>query len=240
MRQVPSRVSKTLSTIHPTQVRSRPRAPAHEEYTMFNDKRAGLPGSRPGRPPRPLPEAAGVRQPRLTLAAVLSAVLIAGCTGDLVIPRLSPSDYLRVYLVNESTSKYLSPNPGLCAEGLESGTKRFLDTPPILAPGETATYTTIEIGGLNGICSGDTPQFMFGLCGWKHGASADELTPCSRMYGGQIGFQFECGDTVILRWTDVGDPDGTWTSEVLSAPGNRPPVADFQYIEGGAGPSCTG
>lgn len=172
------------------------------------------------------------------VAIALSAFLSIACDSAFDFFGVPSATTLRLYLVNESTTRYVSPNPGLCAEGLEAGTKRFLDVPPVIAPGEAVSYTSFEIGGQDGICSGDNPQFMIGLCGWKHGASAEDLSPCSKRYGGQIGFQFQCGDTIILRWTDAGDIDGTWTSEILSALGNGPPAADFQYIDGGGG-SCT-
>lgn len=145
---------------------------------------------------------------------------------------------VKLILMNNSSSRYVSPNPGLCPQGLDSGGHAFLETPPIIAPGQSVTLTTFQIAGLSGLCSSADPTFMVGLCGWKHGEGPENLSQCTQRYGGQIGFQFNCGDTVILRWTDSGGVDGVWTSEVQPAQDNPLPDLTFQLMESGG--ACTG
>jgi len=176
----------------------------------------------------------------LVLFAILLVLLLAGCTDQLMVMGASDPASIRLYLINESASKFVCPNPGLCPQGLTTGAHHFLDSPPMLAPGEAVSYTTRQLGGADGVCTGDRPDFMVGLCGWNYGDSPDQMNTMAKQYGGQIGFQFNCGDTVILRWNDAGPAGGTWTSEVLTAPGNKPATMDFQEMGAPAGGSCTG
>ncbi len=162
---------------------------------------------------------------------------IAGCDTFPNYFLMGSPDEVTVYLVNQSTSKYVSPNPGLCPQGLEAAGHSFLDDRPMLAPGQMVSVTTRQIDPTRGDCSNADPTFMLGLCGWNHGDDPQNLTACTQRYGGQIGYQFQCGDTVILRWTDEGSPDGTWTSDVITAPGNAAPSAAFQLMESSG--SCT-
>jgi len=141
---------------------------------------------------------------------------------------------VRLYLVNSSTAKFVSPNPGICPQGIgDSSSHRFLEERPVIGPGEAVSYTTWEIAGENGICREADASFSVGLCGWKYGDAADSLETQAQKYGGQIGVQFNCGDTVILRWSDSGPACGTWTSEVLTAPGNAAPTMAFMVIDDG-------
>lgn len=169
----------------------------------------------------------------------VSASMIVGCGAELGGLFLDSGDVVRVYLVNTSTSKYVSPNPGICPQGIEATTShRFLDEPPIIEPGRAVSYTTQQIAGSGGVCANADPSFSVGLCGWKYGDSPDNLTLQAEKFGGQIGYQFGCGDTVILRWADTGPACGTWSSEVMTAPNNPLPTAPFMTI--GTGGVCTG
>jgi hypothetical protein len=170
----------------------------------------------------------------MLLAGALAA---SGCDVQTMFPFADSGAVVRLYLVNTSASKFVSPNPGICPQGIEeSTTHQFLDKPPVIAPGTAVSYTTWQIAGFGGLCADADPSFSVGLCGWKFGDSADMLELQPEKFGGQIGFQFNCGDTVILRWSDSGPACGTWTSEVLTAPGNALPSMPFMTIGGGA---CT-
>ena len=48
-------------------------------------------------------------------------------------------------------------------------------------------------------------------------------------YMGVIGVQFNCGDTIELRWSNcaTGGGEGTWTSTVIPAAGNPQPTEAF-------------
>lgn len=173
----------------------------------------------------------------IILTALLVLLLFAGCVNELLMIAAQDAGSVRVYLVNESTAKFVSPNLGLCPQGLETLPHSFVTTPPIIAPGQAVSYTTRELAGTAGDCSAASPDFMVGLCGWSYGDSAESLTRFDMKYGGQIGMMFNCGDTVILRWTDGGADCGTWSSEVLTRPGNATPTVEFQQILTGG--SCT-
>ncbi len=164
----------------------------------------------------------------------LSLILVGtSCEGLLqLLPQIDGAS-VKLILINDSATKHVSPNPGLCPQGLDVQTHAFLDPRPLLAPGERIAVSTFQLAGFDGLCSDADPSFMIGLCGWHHGEDPANLTQCTEQYGGQIGFQFHCGDTVILRWTDEGGPDGTWTSEVVPATGNAPPMMAFQLMPGG-------
>jgi hypothetical protein len=173
---------------------------------------------------------------------VVAAVYSAGCTDLLNLFSLAGLDAqqgVRIYLVNSSTSKFVSPNPGLCPQGIENQGHSFLSESPVIAPGQAVTYTTVQIGGDTGVCASADPSFMIGLCGWRFGVDSANLSQCTQKFGGQINVQFQCGDTVILRWTDGGGENGTWSSEVLTAPGNAAPTMAFQTIDGGGSCSAT-
>jgi hypothetical protein len=175
----------------------------------------------------------------LILVAVFLLLVLTRCTDQILMMGASDPASVRLYLVNESENLYLSPNPGLCSQGLTAGPHRFLEVRPILAPAEAVSYTTRQIGGAEGVCTGERPDFMVGLCGWSFGSSPDQMTEINVQYGGQIGHQFNCGDTVILRWVDAGPAGGAWSSECLTAPGNMPATMEFQSISLPQGASCS-
>ena len=175
---------------------------------------------------------------KISLVLVVSMLLCAGCTDSLLMLGASDPGSVRVYLVNTSSSRFVSPNIGLCPQGLANQPHNFLEAPPMLGPGESISYTTRQIGGADGVCTNASAQFMVGLCGWTYGPTAEDQTRQDQKFGGQIGYQFNCGDTVILRWADGGPACGTWTSEVLTAPGNTPATAPFQLIDTGG--TCSG
>jgi hypothetical protein len=184
-----------------------------------------------------------MRRSTLFILALSVVVLgLAGCTDQMAAQlaslQASNTNALRVYLVNKSTTKFVSPKLGLCSTGLDNLPHDFIQDPPVLAPGQAVSYSSLQISSDRGNCSTAGDQFMIGLCGWKYGDSATNLTSYPQRYGGQIGFQFQCGDTIILRWNDGGPDCGAWTSEVLTAPGNAAPTADFQLIDGIS--TCTG
>jgi hypothetical protein len=174
----------------------------------------------------------------IVLAVAGLTVSVAGCTDQLYALFASDPATVRVYLVNASTARYVSANLGLCSLGLQTQPHQFITDPPVLAPGEAATFTMRQVGGAYGDCANASPDYMIGLCGWRFGDAPDALTLQDQQYGGQIGVMFHCGDTVILRWTDDGPDCGTWASDVLVAPGNPQPTQDFQLID--AGGSCGG
>ena len=174
------------------------------------------------------------------VALCLSVLLLpAGCMLGIMdlLGGCQPHSYIRLWLVNDSKTKYVSPHPGLCPQGLTTLPHYFVDQRPVLAPGESKSYTTVEMAGAEGLCV-NRPDFMIGLCGWNYGDDPANLTGCSDRYGGQIGYQFNCGDTVILHWTDSGAATGTWTSEVLPANGNPAPSAPFQMLPPPEGGTC--
>lgn len=173
----------------------------------------------------------------VVLVLMALAALSFGCVELLCLLPLDGAS-VKLILMNDSASRYVAPNPGLCPQGLDAGGHSFLPTRPVIAPGQSVTYSTFEIGGLSGLCSSADPTFMVGLCGWHHGEDPNNLAQCSQRYGGQIGFQFSCGDTVILRWTDEGGVDGVWTSDVQPAAGNPMPTMSFQSMDSGG--MCTG
>ncbi|MEK6643556.1 MAG: hypothetical protein AAB385_05695 [Planctomycetota bacterium] len=173
----------------------------------------------------------------IVLVVIFVLFLIAGCVNELLMLAAQDPGSVRVYLVNGSSTRFVAPNLGLCPQGLETLPHNFVTEPPVIGPGQSVSYTTRQLAGASGDCSSASPSFMVGLCGWSYGNAADSLTRFDQKYGGQIGMQFNCGDTVILRWTDGGPDCGTWSSEVLSAPGNTVPTAQFQQIATGG--SCT-
>jgi len=175
----------------------------------------------------------------IVLAGLVAILLLTGgCTEQWFSLFASDPGSVRVYLVNTSASRLVAGNLGLCSLGLENQPHRFIEQPPVLAPGESYAFTARQIGGAKGDCTNASPQFMIGLCGWRFGDTVESLQLQDQKFGGQIGYQFHCGDTVILRWADGGPDCGTWASEVLSAPGNPQPSQPFQTIETGG--SCGG
>jgi len=133
-------------------------------------------------------------------------------------------------LVNGSTTQLVVPNIGVCPNGMENEPHHFVATPPVLAPGEEITYTACQLAGADGNCFTFDTAFSIGLCGWSYGPSEDELSGTRTRFGGQIGMQFNCGDTIILRWTETENAWGAWSSEVVPAPDNDPPAAEFQVM----------
>ncbi|MFH1420234.1 MAG: hypothetical protein ABII12_18330 [Planctomycetota bacterium] len=164
---------------------------------------------------------------------VVVTALAAVCLGATCIQVFFPCDdatTVTIRLINDSETQTVAPNLGLCPNGMANQPHYFVSTPPVLAPGEETTYTGCQIAGCGGNCETYSTDFMVGLCGWQYGPSADDLTATENRFGGQIGMQFNCGDTITLRWCDEGAAGGTWTSEVQTAPGNAAPTADFQNL----------
>jgi hypothetical protein len=168
-----------------------------------------------------------VRQWTLVVLVVSGTLLCGGCPFQ---PQPDPATIVRIKLVNDSQAQYVQPHLRVCPLGMATDPHYPLANPPILAPGQSATYTTAQIAGDDGNCQTFSTDFMLGLCGWGYGTNRNNLSDTGQRYGGQIGYQFWCGDTVILHWTDDGGP-GIWTSEVQSAVGNEPPVAPFQSLQ---------
>lgn len=135
-----------------------------------------------------------------------------------------------IRIINDSTDRFVSPNLGVCPNGMLSMPHHFVEPAPILGPGQEITYTSFEIACGDGNCQTFSTDFAIGLCGWGYGDCTCLLTNAATRYSGSIGVQFFCGDTVILRWTASGDEPGTWTSEVESAEGNDAPSGPFQVI----------
>ncbi len=162
-------------------------------------------------------------------AGVALLILIGMMGGCLPAPSDS-TDVIRIYLVNDSNTHYVSPNLGVCPNGMGFTPHYFVNPPPVIAPGRAVCYTTTDLAGTQGNCSSTNPLFAIGLCGWSYGPTAEGLSSHSQKYGGQIGVQFHCRDTVILRWTDGLLTGGTWNSEILTSPGNPKPSASFQIV----------
>ncbi len=152
------------------------------------------------------------------------------CTGGCdPITTVDPNTIVTITVVNDSQTQFVQPKLRVCPEGMLVEPHFPLANPPILAPGQSVTYTTAQIAGASGNCQTFSTNFMLGLCGWGYGTDRAALLDTAARYGGQIGFQFHCGDTVILHWTD-GAEAGTWSSEVQPAEGNPAPVAAFQSL----------
>lgn len=169
-----------------------------------------------------------LRTTMLVTAATVTAPF-AGCLDFLSPCQLDETNTVRIRLVNNSETQYVSPNLGVCPNGMSQSPHHFVTPPPVLGPGEEMVYTSGEIGSCDGDCATYSTAFMIGLCGWSHGTSQDQLAAVNSPWGGQIGVQFNCGDTVTLRWTDAGDAGGTWSSEVETATGNAAPTAAFEF-----------
>jgi len=164
------------------------------------------------------------------LLGVLCVAVLPGATCIQLFTPCTEDAMVTVRLINDSATQTVSPNLGFCPNGMADVPHLFVSTPPVLGPGEEATYTSCEVAGSFGNCQTFTTDFMIGLCGWRYGADEAQLTQATRRFGGQITHQFNCGDTVILRWTDAGDNGGTWTSEVQPATGNTQPGEAFQEL----------
>ena len=164
------------------------------------------------------------------LLAVLAALGAGGCANLLEALRI-PQPLVRIKVVNDSVRQTVRPNIAVCPNGIESEPHHFVRTPPVLGPGESITYTTAEIAGTDGNCQTFDTNFMLGVCTWEFGDSRETLAPAAaQRFGGQIGFQFQCGDTVILHWLDTDEVGGSWTAEVITAIGNQLPSAPFQSL----------
>jgi len=161
--------------------------------------------------------------------AVLGVLVASGC-ADLFGTLLSAGPMVRIKLVNDSERQFVSPNVAVCPNGITDPPHHFVEVPPVLGPGESITYTTEELAGTDGNCQTFSTNFMIGLCTWHFGPARDDLTTSEQRFGGQIGVQFQCGDTVILHWLDTDEAGGTWTAEVVTAPGSEPPTASFQLL----------
>jgi len=161
------------------------------------------------------------------------ATCAAAASGVTCLQSLFPCSeetMVTVRLINDSTSQYVAPNLGFCPLGMATQPHFFVASPPVLGPGEEATYTSCELAGVYGNCQTYNSDFMTGLCGWAYGTNQEQLSQTIRRFGGQIGAQFNCGDTIILRWTEAGEAGGTWTSEVEPATGNPQPQTPFQAL----------
>ncbi len=158
--------------------------------------------------------------------AVMAASPWAGC-----LERFSPDPVevgtVQVRLINDSATQYVAPGLGICPYGMATPPHYFVTPPPVLGPGQEMTYTTDQLAGENGNCLAFTTDFTIGLCGFSYGTQADSLTTVEGPYRGVIGVQFSCGDTVVLRWSDAQEPQGSWTSEVQPAQGNPQPTEAF-------------
>jgi hypothetical protein len=165
---------------------------------------------------------------RTVVFLAVLAGLAAGCPD--LLDQLVPQPLVRIKVVNDSAAQFVSPNIAVCPNGIEIPPHYFVQPPPVLGPGASVTYTTQEVAGsTDGNCQTFDTNFMLGVCTWDFGAAADNLAPAAdQRFGGQIGFQFHCGDTVILHWLDTDETGGSWTAEVVPAPGNPPPNAPFQ------------
>jgi len=157
-------------------------------------------------------------------------VVMTGCFDFTGICGRQDESSVRIYLVNDSTTHVVAPKLGVCPVGMTTEPHYFVDPIPNIQPGESVVYTTRQIAGNHGVCTNADPAFSIGLCGWSYGTCTCAMTHVAQKFGGQIGFQFNCGDTIILRWTDTGGAGGTWTSEGLTAAGNAAPTADFQIV----------
>jgi hypothetical protein len=166
----------------------------------------------------------------VVLTAVLAGLGLSGCTA--LLEALAGKDpFVRIKVVNDSVRQTVSPNIAVCPNGIENDPHHFVQTPPVLGPGESISYTTEEIAGTDGNCQTFATNFALGVCSWQFGSSRETLAPAaSQRFGGQIGVQFQCGDTVILHWLDTDETGGSWTAEVITATGNQPPSAEFQLL----------
>jgi len=166
-----------------------------------------------------------VRMAGMMLAVTLSAPW-TGCL-DRSSPNTDAAASVRVTLINGNSTQYVSPNLGICPLGMATPPHYFVTPAPVLGPGEQITYTTDQIAGASGNCQAFATDFTIGLCGYNYGASADNLTALEGPYRGIIGTHFNCGDTVVLTWSDALSPQESWTSEVQPATGNPTPTEAF-------------
>lgn len=167
---------------------------------------------------------------RYLIAITLCAAAVSGSDCLQSLFPCGEDATITVRLINDSTSQSVAPNLGFCPLGMATQPHFFVATPPVLGPGEEITYTSCEIAGAYGNCQTYNSDFMTGLCGWEYGANQAQLSQTIRRFGGQIGVQFNCGDTIILRWTEAGEAGGTWTSEIEPATGNPQPQTAFQAL----------
>ncbi len=161
--------------------------------------------------------------------AVLAGLGLSGC-ANLLATLVGTEPLVRIKVVNDSARQFVSPNIAVCPNGITQPPHHFVEVPAVLAPGESITYTTEEIAGTDGNCRTFTTDFMLGICTWQFGSTRDDLATADQRFGGQIGFQFQCGDTVILHWLDTDETGGSWTAEIITAPGNQVPTAPFQAL----------
>ncbi|MFH1748839.1 MAG: hypothetical protein ABIG44_17535 [Planctomycetota bacterium] len=171
-----------------------------------------------------------IRAGQVVIAATLIALSIAGCTCLFPTSTCTAATGVTIRLINDSATQHVVPNLGICPNGMAYTPHYFVNPTPTLAPGAEVVYTSCEIADSDGNCVNFATDFMIGMCGWQYGADANALTSTARRLGGAIGVQFNCGDTIILRWTEAGDNGGTWTSEVQPATGNPAPMEQFQEI----------
>jgi hypothetical protein len=161
-----------------------------------------------------------------TILAVAVSAPWTGCL-ERFNPNADDEASVRVTLVNGSSTQYVSPNLGVCPMGMATPPHYFVTPAPVLAPGQQITYSTDQIAGASGNCQTFATDFTIGLCGYSYGASAEGLTAIEGPYRGIIGTHFNCGDTVVLTWSDAGSAQGSWTSEVQPAAGNPTPTEAF-------------
>lgn len=139
---------------------------------------------------------------------------------------------LTITLFNDSCGTYIAPKFGVCPNGMTAEPHHFVDPPAVLAPGKSITYTTDQVAGAtDGNCSSFPTAFTVGIPGWGYGPTSnpDTMTYVDSRFVGVIGVQFNCGDTIRLRWSncDTGSGQGSWTSEVIPGPGNAATTTPF-------------
>src|SRR5512140_1837279 len=101
------------------------------------------------------------------------AFLCGGC--NLFPPPVDPATIVTIKLVNDSQTQYVQPHLRICPEGMAIEPHFQLANPPLLAPGQSATYTTAEVAGDSGNCEIFSTAFMLGLCGWGWGPDRANL-----------------------------------------------------------------
>jgi hypothetical protein len=165
----------------------------------------------------------------VVVTAMLASLAASGC-ADVFSTLVGVQPVVQIKVVNDSERQTVSPNIAVCPNSIEQPPHYFVDIPPVLGPGESITYTTEELAGSDGNCRTFNTSFMLGICTWQFGPTRDDMTTVDQRFGGRIGSQFQCGDTVILHWLDTDEVGGSWTAEVVPARGNQPPSASFQSL----------
>jgi hypothetical protein len=144
--------------------------------------------------------------------------------------QVDPPTTLTINVFNDSCATYISPRLGVCPNGMAQPPHYFVEPPPVITPGQSVSYTSDQIAGaVDGDCS-TFSGLVVGIPGWGYGPTSnpDTMTYVETRFVGLVGVQFHCGDTINLRWSNcTTGGEGTWTSEVIPAPGNPDPTAPF-------------